>query len=346
MKHLPVAERVESFRKFVSDLNKVNIFITQVDPDALASAVALKAALQLVNPGIEVYIFYCDHIGHPMNRGLFSSFKLSDIILPIQSFDPDKCGDKVIFVDSSLCDDVRMPPGIKINPIGAIDHHIGCNIPKGEGKFILVEDGLGAAATIFVELLNGLEFKFENDEGHRIARLLAVGIHTDTGGLIRAQPRDREAFAKMANMVPSSQISELFQYPVPSSNFTNWRVALEHMQIKNARLVTYFGPVSVEELDMKAEIADKLIMMDGISFVLVWVIVGDTVYFSVRNTDSTRALSSWVTERLKVKCGEKLGDDGLSSGGGKIVLGNLLTSATRDEAIALVKKLIESAILE
>lgn len=340
-----VAERTKSFRAFAEKLTKVNIFITQVDPDALSSAFALRYALKFCKPDMEIFIFYCGYIGHPMNRGLMSTFKLSEIMHPVSSFDPEKHGDKVIFVDSAQKNDIRLPVGIKINPIGAIDHHLGCDIKGGDDSFVWVEDGLGAAATIFVELLTELGFKFEG-ESLRVARMLAVGIHTDTNGLIRATPKDRNAYVNMANLVPTPLMSEVYTYPVPLTHFDNWEKALKSRVIKNARLVANIGFVCVEEKDMLAEIADRFILLDGISFVLVWAIVGDTAHFSARNTDSTRNLSAWVTERLKFPCGAKHSDDGLESGGGAIKLGNLLTPATKDASLALIHQLITSSVLE
>lgn len=338
--------RLDKLRKVITEApNGFAIVITQVDPDAIGSALGLAYILKYVRGRNDVALYYCGPISHPQNKVAMTRYGLGDVLQPIKNWKQD---DKrhVVLVDSSKIADARLGIELKTAPIVVIDHHRDKDVVETESSFVWVED-VGSASTMIVELLSALQVDFTSLDPV-IPTMLALGIRTDTNNLLRGGKRDRLAQASVESVVNEREFRQLFNYPLPPSFYHNLKRSLEQVTQNSARLVTNIGIVSADMSDDISTVADLLIRQDGLSLVVVWCILekDKRVRISARNTDSSRDLGSFLRERFGPSCGAKVTEDGDGIGGGSLTLdfGFWFNSETKAETETLVGKFITSAV--
>jgi nanoRNase/pAp phosphatase (c-di-AMP/oligoRNAs hydrolase) len=155
-------KRLESLRKVLTNREgDLNILVTQVDPDAVGSAVVASAIFELM--GKKSKIHYCGNFGHPQNRAISNRFNLKSEMSQVPDDNKDEylgALDNIVLVDSSLADDSRV--GAVIDPIIVIDHHRGADLTDSDNTFMWIED-VGSAwrriakrrKTIFLRAISG-----------------------------------------------------------------------------------------------------------------------------------------------------------------------------------------------
>lgn len=339
-------DRLDKFIKVISEAkNGFAIIITQVDPDAIGSALGLAYLIKFVRGRNDVVIYYCGSISHPQNKTAVVRYNLNEVMQPIKNWKPDDHR-HIALVDSSRVADARLGVELKTSPIIVIDHHRDRDVVETESSFVWVED-VGSASTMLVELFSALVVGFESLD-QVIPTMLALGIRTDTDNLLRGGRRDRLAQSVVENVVNEDEFRQLFNYPLPLTYYENLKRSLEQVVQKSARLVTNIGIVPSEVSDDVSTIADLLIRQDGVSLVVVWCLLEKEkrVRVSARNTDSSRDLGLFLRERLGPSCGAKVTEDGKGIGGGSLTLdfGFWFNSETRIQTEALVSAYIMSAI--
>ena len=337
-------DRLNKFKKVVTEATRgFAIIITQVDPDAIGSALGLAYLLKSIRNKNDIVIYYCGSISHPQNKTAVVRYNLSDILQPIKNW---KSGRHVVLIDSSKMTDARLGFELSEQPIIVIDHHRGKDVVETDNSFVWVED-VGSASTMVTELFSAMEIRFESLEPV-IPTMLALGVRTDTDNLARGGRRDWRAQNTLRDSVNEDEFRQLFNYPLPPSFYRNLQRALEQVTQKSARLVTNIGIVLSEEGDDVSTTADLLIRQDGVSLVVVWCLLEKEkrVRVSARNTDSSRDLGLFLRERLGPSCGAKVTEDGKGIGGGNLTLdfGFWFNSDTRRETEALVSAYITSAV--
>jgi len=339
-------ERAEKFRSFVEGIQgPVSVLFTQPDLDSIGSAFAMLELIRHLRDGeSNVKVFYGGSIGHPQNRKLCSKFGLFDRMHHASKM-KDQDFKNLILLDSSKAEDGRCFSGRKLDPIIVIDHHRDSDFQECEGKFVQIED-VGATCTLVLELLEGVGYKFENVS--QFALMLAVGIHTDTGGLVSCIERDVLAYGRLMPFVDKQDQMAVFNYPLGQADYGCMQSALEKSEHRGASLVTNVGVIHSKDGDNLSTIADYLIRKEGVSLVIVWGLIIDTksVRISARSTDTSLDLGGFLREAFGPSSGGKCMPDGKSSGGGMInlELGYWMIHDTELEALALVKKRIESAV--
>ena len=337
---------IEKFKKIVTSLQgTVNILITQVDPDALASAFAMAELIHHLRGGESgIKVFYSGSVGHQQNKTICNRLGLIDRMHSVAKM---KDGDfkNLVLLDSSKAEDGRCLCGKKLEPVIIIDHHRGSDFHDTEGKFVLIEE-VGSTCTLVLELFEGSGYKF--DGINRFALMLAVGIHNDTHGLVSCTERDVSAYGRLMQYVDLQEIMKIFNYPLDPIDYVCMRLALEKTVQRGASLVTNIGAVHSENGDNLSTIADYLIRMPGVSLVVVWGLMTDTknVRISARSTDTSVDLNGFLREAFGPSSGGKYEPDGKSSGGGTISIDfpYWLTPDTETEALALIGKRIETAV--
>jgi len=339
-------EVVAKFRKIVGSLQgTINILITQVDPDALASAFAMSFLLRFIRGNGVVKIFYAGSVSHRQNLTMCNRLGLYDRMRPATDMKDDDFKNLVL-VDSSMSIDGRCLHGKKLNPMIVVDHHFGGDIMDADDRFVLIEK-IGASSTLVLELCEDFGVNLGEMDSF-IPILIAAGIYTDTLGLTAFMNRDLIAYGKVALVSDQQELMHIFNYPLHESNYKNMRLALENVCRHGAHLITNIGPIDSKDGDDISTAADLLIRMDGVSLVIVWAMIKDRkeVRVSARSTDSSLDLCSYLKERFGASCGSKPTPDKKSSGGGtmSLDLGFWLNNHTVPEAVALVNKFIESAI--
>lgn len=338
-----LTKRIQAIGEIVkkNEHKRLNILITQVDPDAIGAAIGLSYILK--SKDIKTAIFYCGSIGHPQTRSIVNRYDLMRIMKPMSDYQKED-GDIFALVDSSLLDDSRLGElKGQINPVIIIDHHRS-SASEESGKMIWVED-MGSTCTMVIELLQGFNLEIPNNYEY-IPMLLAMGIYTDTKALINTSDRDIEAYNYIRQQVSPQEFGDLVSYPLSETYFRNLQAALGNIIVKGSRLVTNIGLITSRQADDLSTIADMLIRWDGISLVVVWGMIGNQVRFSARNDDISTPLDDLLKECFGDKSGAKLTPDGQGEGGGLIDLnlGFLKGDDVKEEIIAIIRKRMETLI--
>ncbi len=337
------AARLKRLRTIIAALKPpVAVVVTQVDPDAIAAAVAMTFLLSELRPDLSVQIITCGTAGHPQNRSLVNRCNLKSILLPITTLqhNPDIT---TILVDSSSSMDNRLPAGLLLDPVIVIDHHRGSDLVDDEDHFVWVED-VGASCTLITELLEAMEQTIAPETN--LPLLLAMGIYTDTRGLISAGARDRRAYDTLIAAVDPSDFKSVIDYPLPESHFANFRHALLHHEQRGSRLIASVGSIHPEDGDDLSTFADYFLRKDGVTLVVVWGIIGTTVRISARNANLSAPLDEFLQARFGDDSGAKLTPDGKGEGGArlKLELGLWMSHSNREQVEALVSGRLKELI--
>ncbi|GAB4430263.1 MAG: DHHA1 domain-containing protein [Anaerolineae bacterium] len=240
------------------------------DPDAIASAVALRYLLAGLTPA-EVEVGYRGIIGRAENRALarYLDYPLVSLgkTVPL--------GRPVILVDTQ--------PGTGNNPwhpemrlAGVIDHH-PFRPESDAAAFVAVSPDMGATATIIYGYFTAAGMPLPAP----LATALFYGIKTDTRGLSRGvSPADAEAYFQLQSQVDSDALAEIERAQVPVSYFKSFANALEKTRLLNDVAVSHVGPM--EYPDMAAEMADLLVRLENVTWVVCTGIYKNRLFLAVR----------------------------------------------------------------
>jgi len=261
----------------------VNIFTQWVgDPDALGSAVMLKAVLTSLGAS-EVRIL-TGTLGHPQNRNLVKrcSIELHD---PNRDRLPDGLH---CMVDSS-------PPlgrasTARVDGVSRFffvaDHHAkredveeACR-NNGVTEIALAHVGLPIGSTsAFLAVLAGA-FGVLGDVGPPGRAAAALGIYTDTSSLLHgATALDFRMFELLTRDSPTRDLlDELRDYRVPEAWYRYCGAAFQRIHVQGGIRISAVGWVHERERDVIAEIANQLLRIEGTS-------VGIAVAVTERGTD-------------------------------------------------------------
>lgn len=242
------------------------------DPDAIGSAVALRHLLSHWSDA-EVKIAYRGLIGRAENRAL-----ISYLGHPLQRLTR---ADSAPPVTIALVDS---QPGAGNSPFGqdgdvavVIDHH-----PRREesdrARYVDVRPGTGSTSTILTEYLRAADV----DLPAAIATALFYGIKSDTMGLGRsATAADIAAYAFLVPLIDSQALFEIERAQVPPAYFLSLVDTLSAAQIYRDVLITYIGWMKYP--DLAAEIADWLLRLQGIQWVVCIGAHKETMNLAIRS---------------------------------------------------------------
>ncbi len=339
-----MTERLEKFKKIMAGITSLPIVITQIDPDAIGSAMLLRYIA--ITFGIQVDIYYCGNFGHPQNRVIYTLYDMGSILFPIRDMPKDV--QTCALVDSSQINDARLHGRI-IAPIIIFDHHeIDSKIKEDEAeqRFMWI-DRVGAATTLLVEMAFALNINFPKNSQE--ATLAVLAVFSDTKMLLNATDRDISAYSRMLEYADKDIFRHFFNYPLPQRYFEYFKDAICGWKIKEAILVTSIGFIPSKDADQLAIIADNLIRMTEIQLAVTWAIVDNSfVRISARSTDLSLPLNEFLRERFGPNCGSKTSALGIAEGGGliKLPIDFWTGEEVREELFALVKRKMEYLILE
>lgn len=277
------------------------------DPDALASAAALQHVLAHAF-GIQSGISYKGIIGRAENRALMEYLGHEPDIL-----DKAPATRSVILVDTQ--------PGAGNNPVqkidavvATIDHH-----PRRRETrvvpFVDVRPQIGACATILTQYLQAAGLTPPKP----LATALFYGIKSDTMALGRnVTADDVEAYVYLQGLVDPDALIEIEQAQVPAAYFRSINSTLEAAHVYGNVLIANVGAMAYP--DLVAELADWLLRLKGVSWVICMGVYEQTLRVAVR----TRRHNGGAGQLAQAIVGE----DGIAGGhgtmaGGQIVLSGL-----------------------
>lgn len=239
------------------------------DPDAIASAVALKFLLvELWDVTAEIR--YNGIIGRAENQALVTY--LGDELEPMQM---QRVTAPVILVDTQ--------PGAGNNPLpegttvaAVIDHH-PLLAQTARAAFADVRPGVGACATILTEYLLTADLTPPTT----VATGLFYGIKSDTMALGRnVAESDVEAYVYLQALTDPDALIEIEQAQVPPAYFQSINTTLEAARVYDDVLIADVGVMAYP--DLVAELADWLLRLQGVDWVVCMGVYRNSLRLAVR----------------------------------------------------------------
>lgn len=244
------------------------------DPDSIASALGL-AHLASEWDVDDVEIVYGGSITHQQNRAFVNLLDLDLTHLDDASLDAADC---IAFVDHSF-------PGVN-NSVPAsttvdvvIDHHLYEDPP--DAAFVDLRENCGATASILVGYLEDSGIPIPDD----LAAALLFAIHRERLDYVRQPTIDEyRAALTMFPIADVSLVEEMY-----GASFTPLMLdaigrAIRSREVRGSSLVTTVGRTS--ESGAIPQAADYLLNLEGVSTVLVYGLVDETVRLSARSNDT------------------------------------------------------------
>jgi nanoRNase/pAp phosphatase (c-di-AMP/oligoRNAs hydrolase) len=246
------------------------------DPDAIASALALRHLLQVAH-NVSSTIIYKGIIGRAENRALVRY--LGQPLRPLT--EADLAGRAPIALV-----DTQPGAGNNVLPAGhkaaiVIDHHTWRNL-TATAAYVDVRPGGGATSTILTEYLRVAGLEPEPS----LATALFYGIKTDTHGLSRgAGPPDAAAYFYLQPRIDVQALAEIEYAQVPASYFRSFNAALRAARIYDGVVVAYVGLMVYP--DLTAEMARLLLRLEKSQWIVCMGVHQEVMILSVRTQSPT-----------------------------------------------------------
>jgi nanoRNase/pAp phosphatase (c-di-AMP/oligoRNAs hydrolase) len=244
------------------------------DPDSIASAIALGFLLSR-RAGLSAQVAYGGIIGRAENLALVKVLRLP--VLPVSQVAVDEY-DLLALVDTQ--------PSIGNHPLAqrhsaevVIDHH-----PLREGTLTApladVGGDYGATSTMLVEYLRAAQL----DPSIEVATALFYGIKADTRDLGRQTTQsDIDAYLWLFPRVEKALLAKIEHPDLPARYFRLYHSAIERAKVYGTAIVTDLG--QVYSPDMVAEVAERMMFLEGMRWSLAFGSYGDRLFLSLRTND-------------------------------------------------------------
>jgi nanoRNase/pAp phosphatase (c-di-AMP/oligoRNAs hydrolase) len=272
--------RVQRLREHFAHAERVLILIQDdPDPDALASALALKTLLGRTKAGATIATF--GMITRPENRAMA---RLLDI--DVEQVKPRALEeyDRRAIVDAQ--------PAFFEETLGdidlVIDHHPE-EVPV-RAHLRDVRPSYGATSTILTEYLRAADVKIRE----RLATALLYGIKSDTLHLERGTTRaDMEAFAFLHGLANRNTLRRIERPDLPDAALDVLARGLASRRLVEGVMFVHLGAVAYPEL--VAQFADFLLQVEGAEWSVVsGRLSSGELHVSVRNVGWVRAAGDVV----------------------------------------------------
>lgn len=281
------------------------------DPDALASAAAMKLLLEAKRQ-IRATIGYSGIIGRAENRAMVRLLALPIHHLNDLNLDEYRY---IALMDAQPHTGNTLLPDTRPVDI-VIDHHPLREETK-KAVFYQVSDDLGASATLMTHflLMGGVEIPVD------LATALLYGIRSETQDLGReVHPLDLEAYHQLVPLSDPAKLAAIAKPSLPRKYYAQLRVALDAILAGPTVAICPVG--NVADPDFVPEMADFSVRMEGVRWSLAYGYYDLKMYLSMRSNDPDASAGELMQEVL----------DGIGKGGGHGMRagGNIdLSSATR-----------------
>lgn len=264
-----VRHRLERLRKVCEGAKDVLIIIyANPDPDALASALALKKILETKK--LAVNIGYTGAIGRPENASMIRQLKIP--ALPVSKKEAAR-SDVIAIVDSQpqFFTDFDLPRCDIV-----IDHH-----PLSDAihtEFADIRPNYQSTSSIMTEYLRAAGVHLTKN----LASALFYGIKTDTRHFIGDMSYgDVEAIRWLRSKADRNIVKQIEFSQFSREGLDYFSIALVRRRFVNGVMFSHLGPVPF--FDVCVQVADFFIRVENVSWALVTGVVGDTLVVIFRN---------------------------------------------------------------
>jgi nanoRNase/pAp phosphatase (c-di-AMP/oligoRNAs hydrolase) len=260
------AEKLKRFYDHFSNEDHVLILI-DADPDAIASAMAVKRLLWRKTAGVT--ITHINDIKRPDN---ITMIQLLDVNLVSIKDIAKECFSRFVLVDSQ-------PNHHEIFsnfPIDAIiDHHpeTAVHVPFSD-----IRSKYGATASIMTEYLRAAKIK----PSSKLAAGLFYAIKTDTNNFVRQTLiEDIRAFQFLYRHANLNIVNKIERSELRLDFLKYFRIALDHKRIRKGRVFVHLGPVI--NPDVCVLLADFFIKVSSVDWSIVSGLYEDQLIVVCRN---------------------------------------------------------------
>ena len=258
------------------------------DPDCLASSAALQHLLK-EKRGIEVTAAYTGVIGRAENRAMV---RLLD--LPVQhALDIDfDAFPYIALIDAQpRTGNTAVPENRSVDIV--IDHHPLREQTK-DVPFYIVAPELGATATLVTEYLRRSKVDIPRD----LATALVYAIRTETHDLGReASKVDVRAYEYLLPRADSMKLSAISRPVLERGYYAQLQLALGSLLIGQRTAICRMQEVN--DPDFVPEMADLIVRMEGLDWVLAWGRHGARLYLSIRTNELDASAGSIMQQLLE-----------------------------------------------
>jgi len=252
-KSMPSVEKCKRLLELISNDDILGILIN-ADPDAMASAVALKRLFW--RKARKVQIFHINPIKRADNLASIKLLKLDQKMIG-----PRKAKNvtKWAIVDSQPHhNEVFQDQVFEI----IIDHH-----PLGSSSkapFVDIKEDYGATSTLMTEYLRAAKIK----PSPRLATALFYGIKTDTGNFTRdSAPNDINAFRYLYPIANMNIINKIEASEMTRKTLDGMKVAIDRLNVFKGIGFIHMG--EVENTDILVIIADFFMKLAEVTWSVV-----------------------------------------------------------------------------
>jgi nanoRNase/pAp phosphatase (c-di-AMP/oligoRNAs hydrolase) len=296
------------------------------DPDALASAAALRFLVKKAYEQKEILIALGGIVGRAENRAMLRYLNID--LAPVGDID-FSTNPQVALVDTQPGrSNNSLPDGFC--PTIVIDHHPAYST-YDRVSFLDLRDGYGATSTILTEYLEEAHVDIES----KIATALFYGINAETQDLGReATPNDVSACQFLYPYTNKRRLAKVENARVPREYFKVFRDAIEEAVIYGKVVISVLHEVQYP--DMVAEVADFLLRLDEAEWAMAIGVYKDNMHVSLRTTN--REVNAG--EILQKVLGSK------SAGGHDMIAGGRLKVTERGVAVEKAAVRIKDRLLK
>jgi nanoRNase/pAp phosphatase (c-di-AMP/oligoRNAs hydrolase) len=264
-----IRRRLERLEKTCDGAKDVYVIIyANPDPDALASALALKKILETKERAVN--IGYTGAIGRPENASMIRRLKIP--AYPVSEEQAVRSG-LIAIVDSQphFFTDFNLPRCDIV-----IDHH-PLPVPLSAG-FVDVRPDYLSTSSIMTEYLRATGLRLTKD----LASALFYGIKTDSRRFMGdMSPGDVEAVKWLRGKADREVVNQIEFSQFSWEGLDYFSIGLVRRRFLNGVMFSHLGPVPF--FDVCVQVADFFIRVENVSWALVTGVVGDTLVVVFRN---------------------------------------------------------------
>ena len=274
---------VRQIREVHRDAKRLLILVhNQPDPDAIASALALRTLLRR-NRKTTTIGYLGEKISRPENVAMV---ELMDIDLQMISHEDIKNFDSIALVDVQPSYFEGEVTGID----SVIDHHP--TTPECDARFTEISSEEGATATIMTRFLRAAQVEISA----KLSTALLYGIKTDTMILNRgADLDDLEAFTYLYSQADLGLLRKIESKNLYSEEIKHYGEALSKHWINDGIIFMNLGRIEKEHLI--PQVADMGMKVEGVQWSVAFgIISGSHLIMSVRNSGSVKSAGRLLFE--------------------------------------------------
>lgn len=314
----------------IKNADTMGIFLhNNPDPDALASALAFKKICD--DNSIKSRIYYGGKIDHQENRAFVNLLKMD--LFQISEKEVNNILDElttIALLDTAKPSENNILPS-NVNPNIVIDHHLTSKLLNID--FCGIDGNVGATSTMLTKYLQKLGIEINS----QLAAALLYGVRTDTKSFTRnTSPSDLKIAAYLLSIADHELLSKFESPPLTKETTDIMGKAIQKREIYAPYLLSCVG--IIKERDALPQAADFLLRLEGVSTVLIFGIVGDSIVISARSND----LRINLGEVLQKAFGEKNAGGHAAIAGAQIPLGVLGETDDKDTLVTLAKSAVRN----